>query len=493
MLNFDGKTFRLRSIVTLVCLFIINSRTLAGPGDAGPGDGTALLLPMEQSLSEDLPEIQNRGYLRVLTTYCETNYFHTLGRERGFEYELVEQYGKFLNNNRSKRRQIVIVYIPTTFDRLIPLLLDGKGDIAAAGLTITPQRAEKVAFTNPYLTEVDEIIVGGRNVNGLGSIEDLSGRTVYVRQAGSYVRHLEMLNEKFRVMGQFPVNIIQADQYLQTEDILEMVNAGIVDLTVADRHIAELWSAVYPDIILRNDIKINTGGKIGWAVRKNNPRLLASLNEFLQKNKKGTLIGNILFKRYYQNTRWIKNPLTEDEQKKLRKLRPLFEKYARKYGFDWLLIAAQGYQESGLNYSARSKSGAVGIMQLLPSTASDRAVNIPNIYKLENNIHAGVKYMAYLRNTFFESEQIAPDARIHFSLAAYNAGPGRVRQFRRRAKQNGLDPDKWFDNVEYAAAEIVGPETVRYVENIHKYYVAYKLSEELDKRRTAGKQRTVTR
>jgi membrane-bound lytic murein transglycosylase MltF len=245
-------------------------------------------------------------------------------------------------------------------------------------------------------------------------------------------------------------------------------------------------------MVLRDDLRINAGGKIGWAVRKNNPQLLASLNEFIKENKKGTLIGNILFKRYYENTRWIKNPLTEDEQKKLRKLRPLFEKYARKYDFDWLLIAAQGYQESGLNHLARSGAGAVGIMQLLPSTAADRAVNIPDIYKLDNNIHAGVKYLAYLRDTFFASEEIPPDVRIHFSLAAYNAGPGRVRQFRRRAKQRGLDPDKWFYNVAYTASEITGQQTVRYVANIHKYYVAYKLIAEFREQRTAGRQRPVT-
>jgi len=190
-----------------------------------------------------------------------------------------------------------------------------------------------------------------------------------------------------------------------------------------------------------------------------------------------------LFKRYYQNREWIKNPLEKQERKKLDRFIQLFKAYGNQYEFDWLAIAAQAYQESEFDHSARSSSGAVGIMQILPSTAASRAVNIPNIEKLDNNVHAGVKYLAWIRDRYFSGPEISSEDRLNFSFAAYNAGPTKIQKMRRKAKTMGLNPDKWFYNVELAALKYIGQEPVRYVANIHKYYIAYSMiSESLDKK-----------
>lgn len=146
-----------------------------------------------------------------------------------------------------------------------------------------------------------------------------------------------------------PINIREGDQNLATEDILELVNAGVLKITVADSHIAEAWAQVLPKLHVLKDLKITSGGSIAWAVHKNNPELLRHLNAFIKKNRKGSLLGNILFKRYYTKSKWIKNPTTEKERRKLEKLTKLFEAYADRYGFNWLAIAAQAYQESGLD------------------------------------------------------------------------------------------------------------------------------------------------
>ncbi len=431
--------------------------------------------------TEDFDVLRKRGVIRVLVTYKKTEYFVVKGQQRGFEYELMEQYERAVNKGRKKGQpHIDIVYIPVPFERLIPSLIKGRGDVAAAGLTVTPARREKVAFTIPYVTDVNEVVVTHKSNTSIRSLNDLSGRIVYVLSGSSYVQHLARLSKRFKAEGKAPIYIVESDAYLATEDILELVNAGIVEVTVADNHIAELWANVLPDIVVHKDIAVNTSGQIAWAVRKNNPKLLKNLNSFLKNHRKGTTLGNVLFKRYYENTRWIANPLSDTAQEKLEKYNALFQRYAEEYDFDWLLIAALAFQESRLNPNKKSHRGAVGIMQVKPSTAKDKNIGIKNVTKLENNIHAGVKYLAFLRDRYFTTPEIKRAASIHFSLAAYNAGPARVREMRAKAKKMGLDPNVWFRNVERAAQQMVGSETTRYVANVYKYYLAYTLLQNLD-------------
>jgi membrane-bound lytic murein transglycosylase MltF len=265
-----------------------------------------------------------------------------------------------------------------------------------------------------------------------------------------------------------------------------LANAGVVRFTVADRHIAELWASVLPNLTLLDRATVARGSSLAWAVRKESPELLGSLDDFIRSNRKGTLLGNILFKRYYQNAKFVRNPTAREEREKLERVAGLFQKYSETYGFDWLMVAAQAYQESGLDHTRKSHVGAVGIMQIMPRTAADKNVGIPDIRSLENNIHAGTKYLAFLRDRYFSSAELGPKEKHFFSMAAYNAGPARVRQFRKRAESMGLDPNKWFRNVERAALEIVGQETVRYVANIYKYYVAYSLVADSLQRRRPG-------
>jgi membrane-bound lytic murein transglycosylase MltF len=399
----------------------------------------------------DLDTMRKRGFVRALVTYKKTEYFVVNGRQRGFEYELMEQFERAINKGDKKgQRYIDIVYIPVPFENLLSSLAKGRGDIVAAGMTITPKRKEKVDFTIPYVRDVNEVVVTHKTDTIIRSIDDLSGHILYVLSGSSYVQHLMELNRKFKDTGKPPAYVVESNAYLATEDILELVNAGIVEATVADDHIARLWANVLPEIAVHDEIAVNTGGQIAWAVRKNNPQLLAELNDFLRSHRKGTKLGNVLFKRYYENTRWISNPLSENAKDKLEKYHALFQKYADEYDFDWLLIAALAFQESGLNPKKKSRRGAVGIMQVKPSTAKDKHVRINDVNKLENNVHAGVKYLAFLRDRYFTTPEIDDSASIHFSLAAYNAGPARVRKMRARARKMGLDPNIWFRNVEQA-------------------------------------------
>ncbi|MBW2491758.1 MAG: transglycosylase SLT domain-containing protein, partial [Deltaproteobacteria bacterium] len=217
------------------------------------------------------------------------------------------------------------------------------------------------------------------------------------------------------------------------------------------------------------------GGEIAWAFRKNSPKLKAVVNDFVKGHKEGTMLGNVLFKRYLKNTKYVKNSLSEKELKKYQSMLKLFKKYAGEYGFNYLMISAQAYQESGLDHSKRSPSGAVGVMQVLPNTAKDPNINIPDIEKLENNIHAGTKYLRFIIDRYYKDEPMDEVNKMLFAFASYNAGPARVNELRKKAKAMGLDPNVWLYNVEIAAAKSIGRETVQYVSNIYKYFISYQM------------------
>jgi len=468
---------RFPKILAIVVLIIISfCQALFGKEHSNP-------LPLGSHFSktykDDLSDLLARRYIRVLTAFNKTNFFLSEGRSFGFDYALLKDYEKFLNKGIKKQElRVVLEFIPCPRDRLIPALLDGYGDIAAAGLTITAKRRADADFTKPYLTGVDEVVVTHKGVPSPLSLEDLAGRKVFVRESSSYYESLTSLNRRLLKSGKRPVRIIKADENLETEDILELVNTGAVEMTVSDSHIAGMWSGILENLEVHKDVKLRSGAEIAWMIRKNNPELKASLNRFLKTHRKGTLLGNIYFNRYYKKNPWIKNPLRYGEEKELQEYKRLLQKYAARYGFDWMLIMAMACQESGLDHNKKNPSGAVGIMQVRPETGKDKNIGIEDVHLLENNIHAGVKYLAFLKDRYFDDPEIRPRDRVRLALASYNAGPAKVRRARSLAKEMGLDPNRWFRNVELAALKLIGQETVRYVSNINKYYVIYRLAPE---------------
>jgi len=440
-------------------------------------DADSLVLPeiIREPFTGDLPQIRERGILRALVSPSRTDFFLEGPRPRGISVELLDQYLKTLNKGgKGNNLRVAVKYVIVPFNELIPALLAGRGDIAVANLTITPEREAKVSFVRGKEGLIDELIVTHKDVTGIGSLDDLAGRTVEVLAGSSYDEHLRRLNERLAGEGKQPVEVKEANRHLATEDLLEMVNAGVIGITVADDYRARLWAKVLPDIVVHETIKVNAGGTLGWAVRKDNPELLKSLNAAAPSLRAGSAIGNTLINRYFKDTKWITDPVSKSERDKLQRLVKLFQKYGEQYGFDWLALAAQGYQEATLDHRMRSPAGAVGIMQMLPSTAKGPNVGIPDISSEENNVHAGTKYLAFLRERYFDDAELAEEDKLAFSWAAYNAGPANVQRMRDKTQALGLDANRWFGNVEHGALAVVGQETVRYVRNIYKYYITYK-------------------
>lgn len=421
----------------------------------------------------DLEQIRQRRLVRVLVSYNNTNYFIAGGQQRGLEAELMNAFERFINAEEAlPDSKIYVVFISKPFAELIPALLAGQGDIIAAGMTVTDEREQQVAFSNAYRKKVSEVLVRSASAPAVASLDELAGRSVHVMKDSSYAIHLAEVNEQRATSGGELIDLVEVDAALASEDVLQMLNADIFDYTFVDRHIAQVWSGVLDDIRVEEDVMINEGGNLAWAVRRDNPKLLERLNAFVAEHKQGTLLGNIFFKRYYRNTQWITNPLEGSAQAKLDEYRDYFVRYGQEYNFDWLKLAALSYQESQFDQSAKSGAGAYGLMQIKPSTAADRNVGITGIEDdAEKNVHAGTKYLAFLRDRYFSD--LPPAVQADFAFAAYNAGPARVRRLRARAEEVGLDPDKWFFNVEHIARQEIGRETVDYVANINKYYVAF--------------------
>ena len=434
------------------------------------------LLKLDEKWAGDFDGMSERHLIRALVPFSKTFYFLDGPDQKGLTYDALREFEKYVNKQLGKKTLTVrLVVIPTRRDRLLPALVEGLGDIAAGNLTITPERQKLVDFSAPGFTGVDEIIVTGPKAPPIKTIDDLAGKEIHVRASSSYYESLNHLNARFKKERKRRMKLVLADEYLEDEDLLEMMNAGLIPMIVIDSHKGEFWSQIFKDLALHPDIKVRTGGQIGWAIRKNSPKLKEVVNGFMKTHKKGTLMGNILFKRYLQNTKWVRNSLNEKALQRFKEAVEFLRKYSNQYDFDWLMIAALAYQESGIDQSKRSPAGAIGVMQVLSSTASDPNVNIPNIEELENNIHAGVKYLRFIEERYFEGEPMDELNKTLFSFASYNAGPARVAKLRGEARQTGLDPNIWFRNVEIIAAKRIGRETVQYVSNIYKYYVAYRL------------------
>lgn len=458
----------------------------ASPGSSPfAADRNSIMARINQPFIGDLDQIRERRILRVLVSHNRTNFFETKRGKRGLEYDLLHAYEGYLNRGpRKERYKTHIVFLVRPFNKLFPELLAGKGDMIASGLTITPERQARFDFTDPYISHIQEILVAHKDADPVTRLEDLAGKQVMVVANSSYIIHLQMFNQFLGLHGLQPIEIVSADPILEAEDILEMVNAGLYPYTVTDSHIAKIYSQTLPNLKLRNDIVFHHGGKIAWALNYNLPQLKASLNDFIKHfAKQGNFLGNSLYKKYYESTYWIRQPQQLSELSKIECLTYYLQLYATFYDFDWFLIAALAYQESKFNQNLTSSAGAYGIMQIKPQTARSKNVDIADIHLLEENIHAGVKYLAFLRDTYFSGEEYSKEDRINFALAAYNAGPGRVRKMQRQAEAQGLDPYKWFYNVEVIARNTIGHETVDYVTKIQKTKLALQSYKQLSDRK----------
>ena len=420
-----------------------------------------------------------RRVIRAVVPFGGYQFYYENGRPRGATWELLQRFESHVNETLSlKNVKVYVVAIPVNRDELIPAVMNGNADLVAADLTITEQREEMLQFSRPLLADIREIVVTRRGAEPLDDIDDLAGREIAVRRSSSYFEHLQRVQEDFRARGLTPPEITPADEVLEAEDLLDMLNAGLIDITVLDDYKARFWATVFPDIEIREDLVINEGGSIGWAMRKSSSQLALAVKGYMQRYGKGTLVGNDTYNRFLSDASRVRCVQRRELSPQNLELTRLFQEYGEQYDFDWLMLAAQGYQESGFRQDRTSPAGAVGVMQIKPSTAADRNVGIDDVSNVDNNIHAGAKYMRFLADRYFSDEEIGSLDQWLLSLSAYNAGPAKINRYRKEAVEHGYDPNRWFDHVEIIAARRIGRETVTYVSNVFKYFVGYQLTVE---------------
>jgi membrane-bound lytic murein transglycosylase MltF len=292
-------------------------------GDAAPAfqpvaaEPPALVAEMLAPFHGGFDAMVEDRVIRVLVTYNKTNFFLDGGTQRGISADVLHEFEKSLNKElRLGRRPMHVAAIPVLRDQLIPFLEEGRGDMAVASLTITPERARRVDFTVPAARNVTELVVTGPRSPALETLDDLAGKRVFVRPSSSYWESLHELSASFQMRGLKEIEIAAANEYLETEDLLEMVNAGLVKITIADDYLARFWSQVLPNIVVHEDVAVATGRDIAWAVRRDAAGLKERVDRFVKANRQGTLLGNMLLKRYFQDAKYVKNALARQVRQK---------------------------------------------------------------------------------------------------------------------------------------------------------------------------------
>ena len=475
---------------------MLGSETISPEGFSSEGANAAesdhLTLPTSFGRQTgDLDQMMKAGKIRALVTINPISFFYSHGKPKGTLYEELEQLERVVNKRyKTGALKVKVNFIPMRPDELGPALAQGVGDFIATGVVITPGRQKHYAFTTPTMTNVTQIIVTGPELANAASFDDLVGKDIYANPLTVGYDNLMKINEERAKAGKDPLSVKTADKNLQEDDLVEMVNAGLIPATAAMQHRAGLWEQVLPNLKLHPELVVVSEGQLGWVMRKDNPELKKLLDGFLETHGEGTLFGNTLLQRYLKNTRWVRNSTSAAEMKKFAGYVEYFKKYSAQYNFDYLMIVAQGYQESLLDQSRTSPAGAVGIMQVIPKYAAAKPINVPDVSTADKNILAGVRMLNNIATNYFNDPSIDEVNRILLTFASYNAGPNRIVRLRKEAEAEGLNPNKWFGNVELEVAKDVGEETVTYVSNIYKYYVGYKLAAErkleIQKAKAAG-------
>jgi membrane-bound lytic murein transglycosylase MltF len=446
---------------------------LASMSAAKPASQTASAPPSQAVIDSkpwtgDFDGMLERRRIRMLVPYSRTLFFVENGHEHGLTADLARDFENYLNQKHAKQlggRRITITLIPTTRDKLLTGLVAGMGDISGANLTATATRMQTADFVSPTeQTPSEEVLVSGPGAPAVAKLDDLSGKKVNVRQASSYLESLNALNEKLGGASKPRVQIVTMPDALEDEDVLEMLNAGLFDFTVVDSWKAKLWAQTVPQIRMHEDIVLRSGGTIGWAIRKQSPKLQAEIEGFYKNASQQGLIAARLA-NYQEKLREISKSSTGPALNRFDQTLALFRKYGSQYSFDPLMLAAEGFEESQLNQIAGSHAAA----------AAGTQTPLPGGEDLERNARAGTKYIDQLMASYFPDAKFSEIDRTFFTFASYKAGPDNISRMRKEAAKRGLDPNQWFNNVELVTAEKIGMETTAYVRNILKYNVANKL------------------
>jgi membrane-bound lytic murein transglycosylase MltF len=454
----------LQSILTL-SLLIISSLSFA----------QATKVP--EIWSGSYSEMFQRGEIRMAVPYDRTIYINDKGTPRGLSIQISKGLAKWINakySSQLKGKLISIKLVPTISAELLNSLISGRADIAVGDIGLYEPISNSHDLIVNHASRVEqEVLVTGPSSPVLQKMTDLSGQTVYGSRNTNFQMTLGALNEELRRDGRPPVNLISPLGDLDDEDLLEMLNAGLIQYVIVGNWKFKLWQSIYKNIVMHEELSVKDVGWIGWVVRANNQDLNDDLSGFYQSDEFDQSRRAFRQEDYKEHLKGLKDPIDKMAWARFESMRPLFNKFGAEYKLNPLFIASLGFQETLLNQSAVSGVGAIGVMQLMPATGM--SLGVGDIHLLEPNIHAGADYMNQLVTKYFPDAQFEGNNRSLFAVASYNIGPNNVAKAREQAKQLGFNPNQWFGNVEFIATERMGYEPMIYVRNVYKYFMSYRL------------------
>jgi membrane-bound lytic murein transglycosylase MltF len=437
----------------------------------------------------DLDGIAKRRILRVLVAPSKIGFYFDKLQVHGAIHEITLEFEGFLNKKlKTGNSRIHLRFIPVARENLIHMLEDGSGDLVATLVSESDQG--QVEYSDPFYNDAKMIIATGPGAPPISRLEDLAGKEIYCTSNTAAYKKLQDLSETFEAEGRAPIDLTPANHDLENGDLMEMANAGLVPITVGADRLVRFWAKVLPHLEMHSNIVIDAE-KLGWAMQKNTPQLKSVVDQFVHGHKLGTAYEDAIANKYLGKIEWAKGATSGRDLARFHELAALFQQYGSKYDFPYLLLAAQGYQESRLNPNLKSAAGAVGVMQIKPSAAARSPIEIPDVQKTDRNVEADAKYLQYMVTHYYANEPMDAVTKGLFALASYNAGPNRIEKLRRQAAAAGYDPNMWFNNVEIIASKEIGSETVQYISNIYKYYLAYKMMVERNANSQAWRQKAV--
>ena len=413
-----------------------------------------------------------QGKIRLAVPYDPTIYVSSKNKPLGLAVPIAQNFGEWLSKKYQKPIRVELVPEPT--GKLIDPLDTGEADIAMGYLGDYAKRLKSNQYTSVFHAEHQkQVLVSSQNAQPIRSVEDLSGKIVCLgRQTRSAA--IKKLNEDLVQKGLRPVILYQDRMALDDEEMLQMVNDGLIEYVLAVKWRTDLWKPYLTKAKINQDIEFDIKGNIGWAIRSADKTLQDDIEAFSSSNLNDEAILKFGKTDFDSRKNALKDPISKEEWSRFTSMRPLFEKYGDQYDLSPLLLASFGFQETMLNQSLISPTGAIGVMQLTPATGG--AMGVGNIHELEANIHAGAKYLNQLASQNFKNEGLNKSNLALFAIASYNMGPANIIRARKEAQARGFNPDEWFLNVEMVAAELFSNEPVEYVRNVYKYYLVYQLS-----------------
>lgn len=439
-----------------------------------PGSASARVVGPPQVVSSDktrdLAQIRASRELKVLVNQSRNSSGEVKGESYGVEYHRLRAFEHYLNARARDGQELRLKLIPKSKEQLIGALQRGEGDLVAPGELLDPVSTRGVSASDAVMARVPLVLVGRKGDRGFARVEQLSGRTVALAAGSAAADTLHEINQRLALRKHAPVKVEWIDPSLAVEDVLEMVQAGVLPLTVVELPIAERWSKILPKLQIQRRVTLTAPEDMHWYMRRDAVMLHASVDRFLQ-DYRAPADQDANFQRIYRRLYKIHYPLARANRQRLSTLRPVLQRHAEAQNLDWLNLAALAFKESSLNPAARGSGGAHGLMQITPGAA--QRVGIKDINSVDGNVQASARYLALIRRKFFSSNQLNERERMAFVLAAYNLGPERVQAMRAEARRRGLNHNQWFFQVERVALEQVGMGPVSYVSSVNKYFLAF--------------------